>query len=90
MASQLKKFMKNDYNASMSASGKRRGRIDSDDDYDESSALQSESQSHTVTGSVDKKFEYLRQKYLAAGGGGLGDVDDTSDEDDSDDESENK
>jgi hypothetical protein len=31
--------MKNDYNASMSASGKRKGKIDSDDDYDESSAF---------------------------------------------------
>ena len=82
--------MKNDYNAtSMSASGKRKGKIDSDDEYDESSAFQSES--NTVTGSVDKKFEYLRQKYLAAGGaGGLGDVSDTSDEDDSDDDSDDK
>ena len=69
----------------MSASGKRKGKIDSDDDYDESSAFQSESQSNAISGSVDKKFEYLRQKYLAAGGaGGLGDVSDTSDEDDSD------
>ena len=60
MASQLKKFMKNDYAVSMSASGKRRGKGDSDDDYDESSAFYSESA--TVTGSVgiDKKFEYLR------------------------------
>lgn len=95
MAAQLQKFMKNDYSVSISASGgvgKRSKALAGGSDDDESSY----SQSMTVTNSLEKdlktklsNFEYLKQKYLQGGAGGLDDVDDTSEEEDES-ESESK
>ena len=91
MAAQLQKFMKNDYNVSVSASGGvgKRNKFALGSEDDDSSY----SQSMTVTGSLGEElktkmsnFEYLKQKYLAGGAGGLDDVDDTSEEEESESE----
>lgn len=87
--------MKNDYNASVSASGGvgKRGKALAAGGSDDESSY---SQSMTVTTSLEKdlktklsNFEYLKQKYLQGGAGGLDDVDDTSEEEDES-ESESK
>jgi hypothetical protein len=84
--------MKNDYNVSVSASGGVLKRGPTGGSESESSY----SQSMTVTTSLENdlktklsNFEYLKQKYLQGGAGGLDDVDDTSEEEDES-ESESK
>ena len=93
MRDNLLKNMATDYNVSISASGGGKFRkstaksgksgIDSDDDYDESSAFPSESA--TVTQSIDKMafMKKLTEKYI----GGNQNIDE-SEEDDSDDDSD--
>ena len=90
MRNKLLKNMATDYNVSISASGggklgrrstTKSGVIDSDDDYDESSAFPSESA--TVTQSIDKMafLKQLTEKYkINKGDDGI----DESEEDDSD------
>lgn len=91
----LQKFMKNDYNVSISHSNKikARGQEDSDEDqYDTSYNTTSQSNSANIAASLEKRlsnFEYLKQKYKI-GMDGLDGVDDTDEEDDSSDEDTEK